>query len=246
MSSIKDLANTDSTYNSNSLKGAALFRIGSNGSILKRGEGVFLINPSTWEENKTSNWNPTAVPGQSSPVLQWSHSGARTVSFEALVTQDTSYFNPTTLQAVSNLGNIISSNTVMNIISGIASSIANVSSSSLGQIPQQKDHSLDISNYLDYYRSLLYPIYNDDENPQKLLTSPPLVVLYNGDSIDRFLHGDVITPGEDIWVVTSLRIKITKQLANLAPMEALVSFELMQYEIQSSCQGTFYPTYGDI
>jgi len=54
-----------------------------------------------------------------------------------------------------------------------------------------------------------------------------------GSAITRKSFSDRISSQDDIWVVTNLRIKITKQLPNMSPMEAIVSFELTQYNIKS-------------
>jgi hypothetical protein len=48
-----------------------------------------------------------------------------------------------------------------------------------------------------------------------------------------------ISVDTDLWVVTDLRIKITKQLPNLAPMEAIVSFQLTQYNRRTKDQNDF-------
>lgn len=209
------------------LKKAALFRVDPNGKILANNEGVFLLNPSALEESKSSNWNAHNVPGQSDPPLQWTASGPRTITFEALVTKDTSYFDE-----VDNASN--SSSTT--IVSKIASSIANISpivARTSAKTKATKGNGLDISNNLNYYRSLLYPEYDNIINPKRLVQSPPLLVLYEGRSIIKVPYEGRISAQHDVWVLTDLRIRITKQLPNLAPMEATVQFSLMQYNIRS-------------
>ena len=75
------------------LRAAAIFVVDTDGSIETDNElGVFLLNPSTWTDSKGTNWAEQTIPGQSDPILQWVSGGARKVSFQALVTADTSYF----------------------------------------------------------------------------------------------------------------------------------------------------------
>src|SRR6266478_4566853 len=82
------LANSSDT--NNDFKRAALFKIDKNGNILANKAGVFLLNPAAMEDSKSANWPAHSIPGQSDPIFQWVNSGARTVSFEALVTADNS------------------------------------------------------------------------------------------------------------------------------------------------------------
>src|SRR5215469_2331969 len=84
-------ANSTSTP-STLLQTAALFRVNSSGNIVKDPNGLFLLNPSTWEEHKSANWVQQQVPGNSDPILQWLASGPRTVTFDAMVTLDNSDF----------------------------------------------------------------------------------------------------------------------------------------------------------
>mgnify|MGYP006303782235 CR=1 FL=1 len=74
------------------LKVTALFTVSPEGFVERTEAGIFLLNPNTWEEAKKANWVTQKVPGQSDDVLQWLSSGPRTVSFDALVTADTSDF----------------------------------------------------------------------------------------------------------------------------------------------------------
>ena len=227
----------------NGLHRAALYRVNDNGEIRKVNEGRFLLNPSSWEEAKTSNWNPTQVPGQSDPVLQWSSSGPRTVTFDTLVTNETSYFTEANLTSAAPAANTIAA-AVKSFVGGIASRFAKVPGEFSGfALSKTGDNKLGIDKYLNYYRSLLYPKYNIDTNPTKLISSPPLVVLMVGKTFTNSVYSNKIDMQSTVWVVTNLRIKITKQLPNLTPMEAIVSFEMMQYNIRSTCQNLFYPNH---
>lgn len=213
------------------LRVSALFTVDDEGYVEVRQTGIFLLNPSTVEENKKANWVQQATPGNSDPVLQWLSSGPRTVSFDALVTADTSDF----ISAAKKPGKEEDRSKLSQIFTGsIASAFAKtVTPPPRVQDPGDENPSLDISNYLNYYRSLLYPVYDDISNPRRLQKSPPLLVFMHGSSVNKFVAGDRITANNDLWVLTDLRIRITKQLPNLAPMEATVSFQLMQYNIRS-------------
>lgn len=235
---IGDLGNAFSK-NDGTLKAAALFAVDKDGNIQKTEAGIFLLNPSSWSEIKTSNWAQQNVPGQSDPVLQWVSSGPRTVSFQALVTADTSDFvsgqkkQPGKSSPQSDF--IQQANAIFGQIAAAFSKV----SAPEARVDTPDTTSLDISIYLNYYRSLLYPIYDNIDSPKKLRGSPPLVVLYNGKAFTKYPYGEKITTNHDLWVVTSLEINITKQLPNLAPMEAVVNFQLTQYNIRSFDRNRF-------
>jgi hypothetical protein len=226
-------------YTGNILVKAALFTIDISGNInISSKEGVFLINPETWEESKSANWATNNIPGQSDPVLQWTHSGARTVSFEALVTKETSYFD----EFVDSPNGETQGNTtdkVLTFLGNIASQFFKTAiPNPRKDEPVKKNREiLDISNYLNYYRSLLYPTYSVEF--RKLNSSPPLVALFSGKTVNKIVHGTKIGPEHDVWVVVDLKIKITKQLPDLSPLEALVTFQLMQYNIKSFSRDRF-------
>ncbi len=217
---------------------AALFRVSPDGSIMKNETGVFMLNPSSYEENKNANWNQQLVPGQSDPVLQWSSSGARTLSFEALVTADTSYYDSGVVNKPGEEKDPVKK--TLQAIGQIASAFFNITvppPRTTVEEKTSKGDALDISNYLNYYRSLLYPEYGKTYTPNNLsrtvTQSPPLVVMYSGASINKLALGSKITNVHDVWVVTDIKIRVTKQLPNLAPMEAVVQFSLLQYNIRS-------------
>lgn len=222
--------------NTAKFKQAALYKVSSKGAIINQNdEGIFLINPDSIEDVKSSNWVAHNVPGQSDPILQWIHSGPRTVSFEALVTKDTRYY---TKPAANPLGAL--EGQALSAVGSIASAFAGVNiplGSLLGAFNPdevQPTIKLDISRNLDYYRSLLYPVYND--NFTQLQSSPPLLVLYFNTSLGiQFTSGSsgTVDPFADLWVLTELNIKISKQNPDLTPLEAMVGFKLMQYTIVS-------------
>lgn len=218
---------------------AAIFAVDSKGKILKHSYGIFLLNPESWEDNKTSNWVQQNIPGQSDPVLQWVSSGARTVAFDALVTNDTSNFDFFADKPGSN-GEKSSIDNSLQAVASIATKFFGVAN------PAKRDDTktsnakiLDISERLNYYRSFLYPEYNDLKNPKSLQQSPPLIVLVVGNSLTNIKYADKISNNDEVWVITDLKIKITKQLPNLSPMEAIVSFQLMQYNIKSFSRSRF-------
>ncbi len=222
------LGNVTTENNENQLKICAICAVDSDGYIRGDAAANFLIKPSTLQDTKSSNWVQQQVPGQSDPVLQWTSSGPRILSFQALVTRDTSKY---VSGQVNQPGTQDKKEKIQTIFSKIAAKFAKTTT----LIPKLDDSSnvapLDISYILDYYRSFLYPTY--DEGTYSLTASPPLVVLYMGNSIAKVPYGEKITTQNDVWVVTNLDIQITKFLPNLAPMEAVVSFQLTQYNIRS-------------
>lgn len=230
-----DGAVANPTDTNNTFKKAALFRIHKDGTILPTKAGIFLLNPASLEDSGSSNWAAQTTPGQSSPILQWTSTGARTVTFEALVTNDTSHFDfvaadTKPAEETDPLKNVLT------VVSDIASSFFKIAVSPSRQTAEtkaKKGASLDISEYLNYYRSLLYPTYDSITNPRKLRQSPPLLVLYEGSSIIKIKYEKKVSAQHDLWVLTDLKTRITKQLPNLAPMEAVVQFTLVQYNVRS-------------
>lgn len=219
---------------------AALFTINNKGEVQIQKTGVFLLNPTSWQESKSANWVEHAIPGQSDPVLQWISSGPRIVTFDALVTADTSDFISGQKKPGEETDPLKKSTT---FIGSIAAAFFKVPAPT----PRETDNAtrgtnLDISNYLNYYRSLLYPVYDKVDNPTKLRGSPPLLVLYAGNAFNNIPlggPGTKVSSENDLWVLTDLQINITKQLPNLAPLEATVSFKLMQYNIRSFDRNRF-------
>ena len=216
-------------FPSNLLLKAALFKVDNTGRILNDSVqdqqlGLFLLNPTTWEETKTANWIQNQVPGQSDPILQWLSSGPRQITFDALVTMDTSEFiKQRNIQA--NQG---SSNFIQNVSANIAAKFFNTAlpAPRVNNTNQTSAQLLSIAPKLNYYRSLVYPLYDDITNPTKVMSSPPLIVLYSGGTFSTSGYGDKIRASDDLFVVTNLTIRITKQLPNLEPMEATVSFQI--------------------
>ncbi len=216
------------------LKKAALIRITPDGKINKEEfRAKFLLNPASYEENKGSNWIPNNVPGQSHPVYQWVSGGPRIVTFEALITRDGSHY-PEQADG-SFLGDL--ADAAIKVVGDIASSFAGIDLPPVTDLFPQPDptsgNQLSISPYLDYYRSLLYPTYTED---YKLSQSPPLVGLLIADTFSQGLSGDFYTPPGGtstpyfpVWMVTNINIRVTKQLPNLNPMEAFVTFTLHEY-----------------
>lgn len=249
----QELASIKSGNTRGSLQKAGLFKVDSSGTILEHKHGRFLLNPSTWEETKSANWTQNIPPGQSDPVMQWLSSGPRTVNFDALVTLDTSYFDP---YEESNRKVAEESSASSSFVAEIASSFFKVpnivprknfsSTSYSSNSNTNSTHILDISDKLNYYRSLLYPMYDNEKDPKRLEKSPPLVVLYVGNTFGDLKTSGKALPGKarassamDLWVVSNIRIRITKQLQSLAPMEAVVTFQLIQYTIKSIDRSRF-------
>lgn len=223
------------------LQVAGLFPINSRGEIQISEVGIFLLNPTSWQESKSSNWAEQQVPGQSDPILQWISGNARTVTFEALVTADTSDFVSGKKTKPGEETDPLKK--AVTFIGTIAAAFFKVPAPA-PRIEQDADRGtdLDISNYLNYYRSLLYPTYDKTDKPNKLRNSPPILVLANGTATNKLPLGGPgtrISSNHDLWVLEDLQITITKQLPNLAPMEATVSFKLKQYNVRSFDRNRF-------
>jgi len=241
------VANPGMTNVEGFLRRAALFKVDIAGNIIPDPLGIFPLNPTMFNESKSANWIQSNVPGQSDPIFQWSSSGARTVTFDALITTDTSDFTVEESKAATEKAK---PKHMKEAIATFAMKLFKV------QVPPPRSTQklknsevLDISNILDYYRSLLYPTYSDPSGkgvPQRLKASPPLLVLLAGSGVAKLAYSIAasgkgkITNKHDVWILTDLRINITKQLPNLAPMEATVSFTLVQYNIRSFDANRFH------
>lgn len=239
---LSSYANPESEFDPFTIKRAALFKVDIAGNILTDPLGVFPLNPSLWNESKSANWIQNSIPGQSDPIFQWVSSGARTLTFDALITADTSDFNVEESKVATEKAKPVEAKEK---IATFAMKLFGV------QIPPtaksreelKNDEVLDISDFLNYYRSLLYPTYSDPNGggvPGNLKSSPPLLVLLAGSGIAKLRYDGRITNKHDTWILTDLKINITKQLSNLAPMEAIVSFTLVQYNIRSFDRHRFH------
>lgn len=239
-SDLPSLANPGRENTGDLLK-AALFRMDITGRIIGDPQGVFHLNPSSWSESKSANWVQNSVPGQSDPVFQWVSSGVKTLTFDAFVTADTSDFN--VLLAKQNTA-VAKPKNVTEKVASLAVKLFKVQVPPPRSTEAVKDPDvLDISATLDYYRSFMYPTYSDPNGkgiPQRLESSPPLLVLLAGSGIAKLRYGSRVTNKHDMWVLTDLKINITKQLPNLAPMEATVSFTLANYNVRSFDRRRFH------
>lgn len=192
--------------------------------------GKLLLNPEAVEDSKTSNWIANNIPGQSDPLIQWTSGGPRLISFEALVTKDTGEFLNKDEDPVAGL-----LDSAVNAIGSIASNFLGVNLPPLMDFFAEsgggQGEDLSIEKELNYYRSLLYPTYADG----RLKQSPPICVLYMGKTLSKSINtpSDTIAANHDLWVLTELRIRVTKQLPNLTPMEAVCGFRFMQYTVKS-------------
>lgn len=239
---LENLANPGVQFVAGQLQRAALFKVDMSGKILnKNSEGVFLLNPSELTETKSAKWVSHEVPGQSDPVWQWLSSGPRVVTFDALVTADTSDYKIAQGQEEQSMSE---PKTIVEAVADYAVALFNIKiPPKPNEQPYAKNEDiLDISNRLNYYRSLLYPHYSDpnEKGGGRLQASPPLLAMFAGNSLSSIPYSDRITSKQDVWILTDLKIRVTKQLPNLAPMEAVVSFTLAQYSIRSSDSNKFY------
>lgn len=221
------------------LLSAGLFKVSptTNKINLDNTFGFFLLNPAVWDEHKSSNWIQHNIPGESDPILQWTSGGARTITVEALVTKDHSGFD--LVNPPSAAGALIDQ--ALTVVGNIASSFLGVNIPAIGDLlpigDQGVGEELSIANHLNFYRSLMYPVTENDKTT--LSGSPPLVALFAGKTFSKNMAGADISIDTDLWVVTDLRIKISKQLPNLAPMEATVGFTLVQYNRRTKDQSDF-------
>lgn len=181
----------------------------------------FYINPDSWSESKTATWVKHEVPGRSDPIQQWLSSGARTISFTALVTRD--IYRPTdeTPTSISSTPSGIGSSTVSKIgsIALAAAGLSDVMKILDAATPPSRDKlKLDISTKLDFYRSLLYPnLYGQGAK----VYPPRPVYLIVGTTFGARTQ-------KAMFVVDRVEIKILKQLADLTPIEAEVTFTLTE------------------
>lgn len=231
------------TVNNEQLVYAALFKVSSKGQIKQDNPlAPFLLNPDTIEDSKSGNWVENSIPGQSDPILQWTSGGPRNLNFTALITKDTIHFP----EAQTDLADSVI-DSVTTAIGGIASEFAGINipplgdvvSSLLGTNTPSVGEDISIAPYLDYYRSLMYPGIDQD---QVLQSSPPLIVLAMGKTLSSFTGKGVtgnIGPDTDLWVAKNISIRVTKWLPNLAPMEAEVTFNLVQYSINSRSSSSY-------
>jgi hypothetical protein len=229
--------------NTNLLR-VALIRVTPDGKLdaASKALGKLLLNPESWEDDKTTNWVANSVPGQSDPLYQWVSGGPRIVSFDALVTNDTAEF----LQPKDDpLAGLIDN--AVNAVGSIASNFLGVNLppvadifAAINGVGGSAGEELSIENQLNYYRSLLYPKYAQG----RLESSPPLIVIYAGKTLGSLntVPSDTVSPDHDLWVLTELRIRVTKQLPNLTPMEAVCSFRFNQYPTASLGSNHFLAT----
>jgi len=242
-SQISDKLTNAGSDNDGRLARVIIVKVNSKGKIDRStlSTGELLLNPESVDDEKTSNWVANQIPGQSDPVYQWVSGGPRVVSFDALVTRDTSDF----LGPVKNNPFDKLADKAINAIGAIASNFLGVTvtastftDSFSGPDTSQVGLDLSIAYKLNYFRSLQYPKYEAG----RLATSPPIIALYFGSTLSS-LRGDPgsddIDENTDLWVLLDLKIKITKQLPNLAPMEAIVSFRFNQYTVKSFASDHF-------
>lgn len=232
------------TNNNDKLVKAALFKVDIQGNIKSNNiNAKFLLNPSSLEDVKSNNWVENNIPGQSDPVLQWVSGGPRNLNFTALVTKDTIHESPKVDKDP--IDSLV--DTAINAVGSLASTIAGINIPAVSTISalftsasDTKGTELSIARHLNYYRSLMYP---DIDQSGILVSSPPLVVFALGKTLNS-LHcknvtGKIDAKNTDIWIIKNVSIRVTKWLPNLDPMEAEVSFQCVQYNIESKSSGLF-------
>lgn len=183
--------------------------------------GQFFLNPTTWSESKSSNWVKQNIPGTSDPHQQWVSGGARTVSFEALVTNDLAEGHVASGTQNSFKNTTANSTSIIKRVGAIALKTFNIAGTDLNTTNEVRSSGaldLDITDKLNYYRSLCYPNLTTDKN--KVDSAPPFVILDVGSTLSN---------RDAKYVVDKIDITITKQHPDLTPIEAKVSFTLTEF-----------------
>lgn len=212
-----------------SLVKAKILPIKRNGKRPPNAEnlGTFLINPSTWSEKKDAKWIKHDIPGLSDPHQQWISSGARTITFEALVSNDLAKLPPREPERRA-ICMERGATGIVTSIGGIAAQIFGIPGLTAAEAIEQSGNStrgtnvkLDIREKLAFYRSLVYP--NTPADRTRVSGPPNLVELVVGTTLGlRTLQGAK-------FVVDSVEITYTKQLPDLTPIEARVTFRLTEF-----------------
>jgi hypothetical protein len=191
---------------------------GSSGQV-----SDFYLNPDSWQESKSAKWAKHTIPGLSDDIQQWVGSSSRTITFKALVTNDVADGHIKT-----NKQSIVSSGSVKQVFSKIAAQVFNIPGiSNLSSLEQGNQGNrgaslnLDITEQLNFYRSLTYPITSNKTG--KVDFAPNLIKLYVGTTFGK---------RNQLFVVDKIDIEITKQTPDLKPMEAIVTFSLTEYVTQ--------------
>lgn len=227
---VRNSYNTRNSEASGKFIRAAIGKVGLNGKVSESDIREFQLNPTSIEDSKSSNWVAHNIPGQSDPIYQWVSGGQRVVSFQLLVTKDTSYY-PKNINSESPNGLL---GQALNIAGGVAAQFFNANIPPLGDMLGMftgagNGNQLSITKDLEWYQKLLYPTYSGGQ----LKSSPPLVVLYMGSTLE---YSPKIEPS--VYIVLDIKINITKQLPSLDPMEATVDFKLAEYPIKSMYEET--------
>jgi hypothetical protein len=185
---------------------------------------TMLLNPESWSDNKSANWIKHQVPGRSDPIQQWMASGVRTITFDALVTRDLSGDSGVPKERTQAAKpSTISKGDIFTRVGNIGRQIFNIPEISIAdwkstENPLSFSDLLSITNTLDFYRSLVYPVVLGNR-----IQSPRTVQLKVGSTLGK-RNG----LGDAKFVVEKIEIKITKQYPNLSPIEAIVSFNLSE------------------
>lgn len=186
----------------------------------------FYLNPSSWNDSKGAKWIKHTVPGLSDPHQQWIASGPRTITFEALVTKDLSESTTKNRKKDSFACNVSGAVAQVARIAGIGvlvqglTAAESLEAQNLGTTAATEKLDLDITDKLNFYRSLTYPNVAADTNR---VSRPPNLV--------RLLVGATLGKRTDnaFFVVDKVDIQITKQYADLTPIEAIVTFTLTEF-----------------
>lgn len=189
----------------------------------------FFLNPASWSETKSTKWIKHTIPGLSDPHQQWISGGPRTITFEALVTKDIGESTTKNIKKKNLACNVSGTVNEVDRIAGISTLVQGLTSEesrsadNQGTLADTQKLDLDITDKLNFYRSLTYP--NVAANSNRVSRPPNLVRLLVGSTFGRRTQNA-------FFVVDKVDFRITKQYADLTPIEAVVTFTLTEFVSQ--------------
>lgn len=184
----------------------------------------FFLNPASWVDLKSTKWIKHSIPGLSDPHQQWIAGGPRTITFEALITRDTAESITRQKRDKSFVCQLVGRAATVVKISKIATQIQGLSVSEVAEAQNiaanSKNLELDITDKLNFYRSLLYP--NVSSQDSRVSRPPNLVKLLVGTTLGKRTRNS-------LFVVDKVEIRVVKQFSDLTPIEAIVNFTLTEF-----------------
>lgn len=129
------------------------------------GRRSFQYFPETISDTKASNYQTKVIPGLSHPLYQWTSSGAREISFEAIFTRDRALSSNEKKAILGSNEALVkassASQTTRNHEAGRQAAITGITSASaLGKNTDPRNP--DIPSAIAWLRSFMYPEYSQD------------------------------------------------------------------------------------